>query len=558
MNLTRQILLVCFIMVIELPFRNLYSQAVQPKPDHQSPSEAFSQGNYEKAYNEFHELLLTYTKDPLYKYYCGVCLVKLGRNPGEAIILLQEALQGDGKMKPVPSDGLFYLGRAQHMSGQFTEAAKTYNLYIDKVGKKAAKEMGVPGFIDQCLKNEGQVTASKPVPVETKKSEKKDSNMAVSYPLIKETVTKSTKKETVTKEALPVNYDIIMGEAIEFQFKADSVSSLVRDEKREADKFSGSEKSSLQAKILENEKIAASFQTIATQKFHEAHLIMNPAQDSGAFKSESNKVSENKVAKDTTRKTDSGIAKAAEIKPDAGIPSAKSQLEVFTLFDIAAKQETDTDAKIIIDPEVPEGLIYRIQVAVFRNLIGPSYFKGINPVYGFKIEGTDKTIYYAGMFRKASDAGKALGSVKNKGFKDAFVVAFSGNKRVSSDRAASLEKEWGMKPFYSIEKLLPETKTDTITPTLSFRAEVTSSSKPLNLDVVEGMKKLAGNRGMDIQLLEDGKIAYLIGKFITFETAAEYVDLLKRNGYRDAQVSAWLGKKQIPVQTAKQLFDTLK
>jgi len=50
----------------------------------------------------------------------------------------------------------------------------------------------------------------------------------------------------------------------------------------------------------------------------------------------------------------------------------------------------------------------------------------------------------------------------------------------------------------------------------------------------------------------------LIGKFITFESAVEYTDLLIRNGYREAQVVAWLGKKEIPVDTARQLFENLK
>jgi hypothetical protein len=63
---------------------------------------------------------------------------------------------------------------------------------------------------------------------------------------------------------------------------------------------------------------------------------------------------------------------------------------------------------------------------------------------------------------------------------------------------------------------------------------------------------------MDIVTLEDKKIVYLIGNFITFESAAEYADLVVRNGYRDAKVVAWLGQKEIPIETAKQLFDNLK
>ena len=186
------------------------------------------------------------------------------------------------------------------------------------------------------------------------------------------------------------------------------------------------------------------------------------------------------------------------------------------------------------------------------------FFKGLSPIYGFKIAGTDKTIYYAGIFRKSSDAGKALATVKAKGFKDAFVVAMSGNKRVSPDRSAIMEKEWSNKPLVTIEKTLSETRLDTIPPTLTFRVEVTRSLKPLKEDVVEEIRKLAGSRGMDIVTLEDGGIDYLIGKFITFESATEYTDLLKRNGYREAQVVAWLGKKEIPIETARQLFDQLK
>ena len=105
---------------------------------------------------------------------------------------------------------------------------------------------------------------------------------------------------------------------------------------------------------------------------------------------------------------------------------------------------------------------------------------------------------------------------------------------------------------------LPETKTDTITRTLTFRVEVIRSLKPLTEDVVEGIRKMAGNRGLDIKLLEDGKIDYLVGKFITFETASEYSDLLKKNGYREAQVVSWLGEKEIPIESARQLFDNLK
>ena len=54
---------------------------------------------------------------------------------------------------------------------------------------------------------------------------------------------------------------------------------------------------------------------------------------------------------------------------------------------------------------------------------------------------------------------------------------------------------------------------------------------------------MAGNRGFEIIQADDGTFVYLIGKFITFESASEYADLLKRNGYRDAKVICISGKQ---------------
>jgi hypothetical protein len=553
--------LLCLLTIIEIPFNNLFSQNIPAKPTRQSSFEAFSQGNYEKAYTQFRELLLTYSKDPLYKYYSGVCLVKLNRDPGEATNLLQQALQGGDAVKTLPSDGLFYLGRAQQMSGKFSEAVYSYNSYTGQVGKKTAREMGVPEFIQQCSQKQGQVAETELKSAGTLKSVKADTIKPEVKPAIKEPIQKISEKATIAKTDLPANYEKILNEAIEFQSKADSLLELAGEQRKELEKLPVSEKPAFKTRISENEKLAASYQKSADLKYGEAQVLMNPQHDTSKLSIVTTEKPVNKIVKDSSGIVNYKAVKPADKRPDSTkvvIPSVKPKVEVFALFEVLAKPVTDSKAKIIIDPDVPEGLIYRIQIAVFRNPVVPSYFKGITPVYGFKIAGTDKTIYYAGMFRKSSDATKALASVKGKGFKDAFIIALLANKSVSPDRAALLEKDWGKKPFVSNDKAFIETGADTVTPTLTFRVEVTRSIKPLKDEVVEGIRKIAGNRGLDIQTLEDGKIDYLIGKFITFETASEYADLLKRNGYRETQVVAWLGKKEIPIETARQLFEKLK
>lgn len=561
MKLKKQIVLLCLLTIIEIPFNNLFSQNIPAKPTRQSSFEAFSQGNYEKAYTQFRELLLTYSKDPLYKYYSGVCLVKLNRDPGEATNLLQQALQGGDAVKTLPSDGLFYLGRAQQMSGKFSEAVYSYNSYTGQVGKKTAREMGVPEFIQQCSQKQGQVAETELKPAGTLKSIKADTIKPEVKPAIKEPIQKVSEKATAAKTDLPANYEKILNEAIEFQSKTDSLLELAGEQRKELEKLPVSEKPALKTRISENEKLAASYQKSADLKYGEAQVLMNPQHDTSKLSIVTTEKPVNKIVKDSSGIVNYKAVKPADKRPDSTkvvIPTVKPKVEVFALFEVLAKPVTDPKAKIIIDPDVPEGLIYRIQIAVFRNPVVPAYFKGITPVYGFKIAGTDKTIYYAGMFRKSSDANRALASVKSKGFKDAFIIALLANKSVSPDRAALLEKDWGKKPFISNDKAHTETQADTVTPTLTFRVEVTRSIKPLKDEVVEGIRKIAGNRGLDIQTLEDGKIDYLIGKFITFETASEYADLLKRNGYRETQVVAWLGKKEIPIETARQLFEKLK
>jgi hypothetical protein len=182
----------------------------------------------------------------------------------------------------------------------------------------------------------------------------------------------------------------------------------------------------------------------------------------------------------------------------------------------------------------------------------------LGPVYGFRVPGTDKTNYYIGMFRRQADAKKALMTVRQKGFKDAFIVSLSGGKPVSAERAAVLEKVWGKKPFAAGLNARTGIPADTLPPTLSFRVEVARTTKPLKDDIIEGMKKMAGNKGLDSETLTNGINVYLIGKFITYESAEDFADLLIRNGYRDAKVAAWLGKKEIPVETAKQLFERIE
>jgi hypothetical protein len=533
MKFKKQLILSLLILCAGTSINVLLSQNIQSKPTRQSSFEAFSSENYEKAYNEFSELLITYTKDPLYKYYSGVCLVKLKRDPVEAVTLLQDALKSATVVRRLPSDAMLYLGRAQQMSGQFQEAISSYNLYSDQVGRKAAKAANIPGFIHECIEKEGKIAET-------------ESKIAV----VKKDTIEISQKEN---QKLSPEYEKILDEALDFQYKADSLNNLSSKNKQELETIPDTLAPGLKNDISKNEMLAASFQKTADQKFNDAQVSMDPNPERVLQIPE---VDSAKLLKPIVSKDSVNIS--GEILNMSSDEKVEPVAETFAFFEVVPKTVSDTISEIVIEPVVPEGLIYRIQVAVFRNPVAPDYFKGVYPVYGFKIAGTDKKIYYAGMFRRYSDASSALKTVKAKGFNDAFIVAFAANKKISTDRAGMMEKEWGKKPFINLNKLVLETPVDTIPPTLSFRIEVTRSLKPLKDDVIKGIKRVAGGRIFNIELLEDKNIVYLIGNFITFVSALEYADLLIRNGYSEAKVVAWLGKREIPVEIARQLFENIE
>jgi tetratricopeptide (TPR) repeat protein len=549
-------IMIIAILVKLPPVNGLNAQISQPATTRQSSIDAFTKGNYEQAYSGFSQLLAKYPKDPLYKYYSGACLVMMKKDPEDAVQLLQQSLSGASVVRTVPPDGLFYLGRAQQMTGRFAEAIGSYSAYSDQVGKKAARDQNVPAYIQECENRKGAIVAAAPKQVGTAGSEKSAGTKPAGQTAVKAEAIDNEVKAGQEKTGLPAEYEKLLDEALRLQYKADSLNQLAAEQKQQVDNLPDAQKSSFKMKISQNETLAASYQKSADDKYSEAQIKMNPTLAVVPRKADSVMPAETKQP--SSEKTDIIIPPPA-VQDDTvkkEVHPARKPVEIYSYFEILPGGAAYPYDQIKIDPEVPAGLIYRIQLAVFKNPVAPSFFKGITPVYGFRVQGTDKTNYYAGMFRRSADAKRALQAVKETGFRDAFIISLMDKKPVSPDRAAVLENEWGSKSFVDIG--IPGTVADTVPPELVFRVEVTRSKKAMKPDALEALKTMAGSRGLDILHLSDGNIVYLIGKFITFESAAEYSDLLIRNNYRGAKVVAWLGNKEVPVETARQLFNGLK
>lgn len=490
----------------------LYSQDNGKKPSRQTAMDAFAKEDFERAFREFSLLLQNYSRDPLYKYYSGVCLVKMNAGAEDAVSLLQDAVSGKVEIKSVPVDAWFYLGRSQQMAGRYQEAMRSYDVFSSEAGRKVAREYNVDQYIQECREGRGMTLTQK----------------------IPENVVLKPPPE---REDLPDNVDRMLADGIKYQLKADSINTVVEGYRKTYGQMPESQKTAAKARISEAEALAARYQKMADEKLGITTPSPSVKKDSSVVPVKAGE------GKTLTQEVPQGT-------PPPKSPVMKKTSQVFSVFEVITDPVKIQNQKVEIDPKLPSGLTYRIQLGVFSKPVATSFFKGVMPAYGIRSQSSGVIKYYAGLFRRMSDAGKALLTVKQLGHNQSFIVAFLDDGAISVERAAVLEKDWSVKPLYEAVEETP--------PTLSYRVEITRSDKPLKDEVVDSYRKLAGNRGLEILNAEGAISVYLIGKFITFESASEYADLLIRNGYRDARVVAYLGTREIPLETAKELFERIE
>ena len=88
---------------------------------------------------------------------------------------------------------------------------------------------------------------------------------------------------------------------------------------------------------------------------------------------------------------------------------------------------------------LPGGLVYKIQIGVYKNPVSPGLFKGLTPVFEEIFAGGIR--YSAGAFAHFIDAQQAKEYIKNMGLADAFVIAYYKGQRISIADAKIVESK---------------------------------------------------------------------------------------------------------------------
>jgi len=560
-------LFTAMLMVMLISCMNATGQEPGFMPDRDQAEMAFERGDYSTALKHYKALSDRFRGDPVYKYYTAACLVKMEKEPEQAIKLLNEAINNSSSIRSVPSDVWYYLGRAYQMNGDFDLAIEAYISFSDQARRKEIRELNIDELIALCREEKGALTEDERVISEPEREADPLIEQQEQQQAYREAEKEEEAAQQEVKEAGNA-YEKLAKEALEYQFRADSVHRLANRYRESLTETAESDRQTVRAKILSLEQAGFEYQRIADQKYREAamlvsqqneHILLDEFRDE---KKDSALIEEDEVRTQGDRELGGeqlqeeeemeadNIADTTGVKAGQSDAPARRPVPVLSIFSEQYEQE-----EIPVNPELPEGLVYSIQLAAFRNPQEVSFFGGLGPLSIYRAEGSDVNFYYAGMFRSKEEAEKALVKVKRKKFKDAFIIALMDGTRISMEKAEQLENSWSDISLFSNDTIIEPAVEDAEPPTLLYRVQVMKVKEKAEDDELDLLKRLADKRSYDIFETADNEYVYLIGKFLTFESAESYADLLYRNGMEDAKVVAYLGKKEIPLETAKKLFE---
>jgi len=171
--------------------------------------------------------------------------------------------------------------------------------------------------------------------------------------------------------------------------------------------------------------------------------------------------------------------------------------------------------------EMPNGVVYMVQLGVFSKPLKHSAFNGMRPITCEVLE-NKKYKYYAGKFTLSKTAFDNLKTIKSKGYKQAFIVPFYNGTKITLNRAKLLESD--------------NTISEQNSGTHNYKVQIHISNTPLSLEKYEEIKKIIENKTLFKYKNPKGLYIYNVGDFKNRESAQIYLNLFLKMGYTNARI----------------------
>jgi len=235
---------------------------------------------------------------------------------------------------------------------------------------------------------------------------------------------------------------------------------------------------------------------------------------------------------------------------------------------------------IPVNPELPSGIIFKVQIGAFKTKVKENAFNGLSPLAAEKITGSSYTRYLVGQFKTYEGVQLALSEVKTIGYKDAFVVAYRDGKRIPL-YIAKAEAKQGISNYHDLaikestnvkerskvsvssSQLAENNTNNDINNTFNkskVKANNIKTKSKLLYTVQIGVYKKAVSHARLYNLTpiyEDvtqyGFIRYTTGIFNNISAANIEKDRIRKLGIKDAFVTAYYKGKRISITEANKL-----
>jgi hypothetical protein len=236
----------------------------------------------------------------------------------------------------------------------------------------------------------------------------------------------------------------------------------------------------------------------------------------------------------------------------------------------------DSNKPIPIDPAMPDGLIFQVQVGAYRNPIPQDLFGPYAPIMGQKLA-NGITRYRAGLFKKYAEALQARNEIRTKGYSDAFVVVYVDGEKLTGEQAREIlaqaretekvsvelikgipsgepiavkaeEKEPELNTSYYNDPEAAEAEQVEIIAGLFYTVQVGVYSKPVKLDQLYNLTEL------NSELTASGVIRYTSGRFGDLSAASTRKEVARNKGVNDAFITAYYNGKRVSLAEAERLI----
>lgn len=241
------------------------------------------------------------------------------------------------------------------------------------------------------------------------------------------------------------------------------------------------------------------------------------------------------------------------------VPPTVITQEIFLLTD---EKVYSQENPIPLNPKIPKGLIFKVQVGAFRNPIPQDLFQGFAPVSAEKVR-DDITRYRVGYFKTYQDANQAKNQIRglSSSYRDAFVVAINNGERINLSEArailsnqpvtiipptspSSTNSLSNLRTEIAQDLTLASVKTIDQTTGIFYSVQIGAFSKPLLKENALNISPLVVSRVNNLY-------KYSTGEFNTLELAARRkAELIDDGILTDAFIIAYNNGRSISLQQA--------